>query len=159
MKIRLEGGGKVGGILAEGFLEVKSFGEVQGVDVEVDVAAGEKGGELVGEEFGVTAGDEDISSLFGVEGADGFVPVIDVLDFVEEEVMDAAGEKVFFESDEVGFGADVGVGDGVEVNEGDLLLWGAAGNELVVNLLKEARFAGTADAGQDLDEGFVDVGQ
>ena len=71
--------------------------------------------------------------------------------------MNALSEERFLQSDEVSFGADVSIIDGIEINEGDLGIWNAAREQLVTNLLQETGLTSATNAGNNLDEGLVDV--
>ena len=60
--------------------------------------------------------------------------MVDVLNFIEKEIMDALSKERFLQSDEVSFGANVSVVDGVEIDEGDFGFWDATSEQFVADL-------------------------
>ena len=77
-------------------MELDKFLETKGVDGNSDVAAGEVSCEVGGEHSSVGAGNVGIDALV-IERGDGFFPAVDVLDFVDEEVLGVVLFDVFVE--------------------------------------------------------------
>ena len=67
----------------------------QAVDVKLDIATGQVGGQFAGQHGGIASGDEYVARIFGLQVSQGMFKSLDVLNLVDEEIVRTVVGELF----------------------------------------------------------------